>query len=80
MRNEDSRVRLKLAGRILTQIRYGGGPPILPSEIAQLQFLAESESEAAMPLDQLAQTVIERERKRMGISSPEPDIRSANSN
>jgi len=37
------------------------------SEIAHLRFLAESDEEMAMGPDRLAQTVIEREGRRMGI-------------
>jgi len=71
VRNKDSAARVKLAGRILTQIRRGEGQSIVFDEIAQLRSLAESAEEFAMPVDQLAQTVIERERKRMGIPSPQ---------
>ena len=81
IRDEDSVARVRLAGRILKQIRCGGGQPIILSdlsEIAQLRFLAESNEEAEMPLDKLALKVIEREGMRMGISSPrvgDPDER-----
>lgn len=63
---EESAARIKLAGRILLQLRTGGGQPIIPSEIAHLRFLAESDEEGQMPLDKLAETVIWREGRRMG--------------
>ena len=65
--------RDSLAGRITT-IDLG---PLLLREIAQLRFLAESDVESKMPLDQLAQTVIERERKRMGIDFSQDVLRRA---
>lgn len=71
VRNEDSTARVKLAARILIQRRCGGGPPILLSEIAELRFLAESDEEREMPIEELAQVVIERERKRMGFPPPD---------
>ncbi len=61
-RTQESDAQIKLAGRILLQLRTRGGQPLLLSKIAQLRFLAESDDELNMPLDQLAQTVIERER------------------
>ena len=79
-RSVDSDGRIKLAGRILLQLRSKSGQPILQSEIAQLRFLAESNDEMQMPLDQLAQTVIERECKRMGIQFPQDDRRRAGRN
>jgi hypothetical protein len=72
--NDDSVARIKLANRILIQTRCGGGQPLLQSEIAQLRFLAEGEEESVMPLDKLAQKIIEREARRMGMPTP-PDRR-----
>ncbi len=69
-RTQESDARIKLAGRILVQLRTRSGQPLLQSEVAQLRFLAESDEELKMPVDELAQTVIERERKRMGIEFP----------
>jgi len=76
-RTVESDARIKLAGRILLQLRTRIGQPLLLSEIAQLRFLAESDVESKMPLDQLAQTVIERERKRMGIDFSQDVLRRA---
>jgi len=70
VRNKESEARIKLAGRILIRIRCGGGPPILPDEIARLRFLAECDRELAMPVEALAQVIIGRERARMGIPRP----------
>ena len=64
-RNE-SVARVKLAARVLLQVRYHSGQPLLQSEIARLRFFAECEEEAAAPLEKLAITIIERERTRMG--------------
>jgi len=75
MRNEESDKRVKLAGRILMRMRCGAGPPILPSEIAHLRFLAESEEELAMSVEQLVVSVLDREHRRMGIPSWPPDGR-----
>jgi hypothetical protein len=77
VRNEESDTRIKLAGRILIQTRFGGRQPILLSEIAQLRFLAESDEELEMPLARLALVVIERERERMGYRRPGPEIGAA---
>jgi hypothetical protein len=70
----NSVARIKLAGRFLKQMRSGGGQPITLSEVGQLRFLAESDEEMELRLDQLALTVIERESKRMGIRFPAHDI------
>jgi hypothetical protein len=67
LRNEESVGRIKLAARILIQVRCGGGQPIILSEIAQLRFLAESDEELRMPFEQLARIVLERESKRIGF-------------
>jgi hypothetical protein len=76
VRNEESDARIKLAGRILIQTRFGGRQPILLSEIAQLRFLAESDEEREMPLAGLALVVIERERDRMGYPRPGREVRA----
>ena len=65
-RNEELIARVKLATRVLLQVRYHSGQPLLQSEIAHLRFFAESEEEAAMPLEKLAVTILERERTRVG--------------
>jgi len=65
--DEQSRSRLKLAGRVLLQLSCGGGQPLLLSEIAELQFLAESGEERNLPLDQLERAIIKRETRRSGV-------------
>ena len=80
LRNKESEARIKLAGRLLVQMKSGDRQPILPNEIAQLRFLAESKEESEMPLDRLAQTIIERERNRMGIQFPEIGLGSSRRN
>jgi hypothetical protein len=67
IRDDESIARVKLAVRVLLQVRCRSGQPLLPSEVAQLRFLGESEEESVMPLEKLAITIIERERDRMGI-------------
>jgi len=66
IRDEESIARVRLAARVIVQLRCRSGQPLLPSEVAQLRFFAESEEESAMPLEKLALTIIERERSRMG--------------
>jgi hypothetical protein len=56
---------VKLAARVIVQLRCRSGEPLLPSEVAQLRFFAESEAES-MPLEKLALTIIQRERERIG--------------
>ncbi len=73
-REEASR-RIRLAGKILIRRGFENGPPVLLSEIAQLQFLAESDEERALPAEKLAVIVIERERKRMGHPPPSEGLR-----
>jgi hypothetical protein len=75
LRNEESEARIRLAGRVLVQTVFAGGPPVLLSEIAQLRFFAESDEERAMPVEQLARIIIERERRLMGIALPEVRLR-----
>jgi len=70
--HRDSAARIKLAGRILMQLRLKAGQPLLLSEIAQLRFLAESGDELNLPLEELARTVIARESKRLGFRFPAP--------
>ena len=69
MDHEDSATPIKLAARVVLQIRCGGGQPIIPSEVGRLRFLAESADEFEMPLDRLGEAVIERECRRMGMRS-----------
>lgn len=68
--NEQSIARVKLAARVLIQLRCRSGQPLLQSEIAHLRFFAESADESAMPLEKLAIAIIERERGRMGYPPP----------
>jgi hypothetical protein len=73
--NDDSKARLRLAVRILFQT-LRQAPPVTLNEIAQLQFLAESDEEREMPPDRLARRVIERESesKRMGMPPFNPRL------
>jgi len=80
MVNKESAARVRLAGRILTQWKYRGGQPIVPVEIAQLRFLAESDEEREMPIEKLALAVIERERRRIGYPPPEPGFQAGRRN
>ncbi len=78
-REEASR-RIRLAGKILIRRGFGNGPPVLLSEIAQLQFLAESDEERALPAEKLAVIVIDRERTRMGHPPPSEGLRRISNN
>ena len=66
-RNEESTARLRLAWRIFREMSFRGRP-ILLSEIAELRFLAETDEEREMPINELVLAVTQRELKRMGVS------------
>lgn len=62
MRNAASAVRLSVASRILTTMT---GPKSVSEEDARLlRTFAETPEEEKMALDELARTIVERERKR----------------
>ncbi len=73
-RSEESDARLRLAVRILMQMRCWDRQPILQSEVAELRFLAESEDEMKLPLGELAAAILRRETTRMGFP-PHADFR-----
>ena len=64
---EEAAARIRLAGRILRQLRFHDAQPLVPAEMAQLQFLAESDEERAMPVEKLAMAILQRETRRLGF-------------
>lgn len=67
---ETARARIDFVGRLILR-RLSAGPPVTLEEIAQLRFLAESDAEREMPVEELARVVLMRERQRLGLPAPE---------
>ena len=72
--------RIRLAARILLHKLRGGAPPATLEDIARLRFLAETDAEREMPVEQLARVVVLREQKRMGIVPSTPRLGGFTSN
>ena len=66
MKDAAAEDRIRLAARILLRKIRTGAPPTTLEDIARLRFLAETDAEREMPVEQLARVVIEREQSRKG--------------
>jgi hypothetical protein len=54
---------------------FRDGRPILLSEIAELQFPAESDEQRALPPEKLAVEIVKRESRRLGFPPPDQLLR-----
>lgn len=66
MKDKDAEERIRLAMRFMLHKLRGGSPPVTLEDIARLRFLAETDAEREMPVEQLARAVLQREQRRKG--------------
>ncbi len=74
MKDKAAEERIRLAGRILLHKLRSGAPPATLDDIARLRFLAETDAEREMPIEQLARVVLQREQKRSGFPPPDGQL------